>query len=173
MSQLLLNHKMKSLQEEVRKRRPFELAEEEAYLNLLRTHETLYDYFSGLFKPYGISQPQYNVLRILRGMGGEGVRTLDLIGPMVNRVPDITRLVDRLERAGLVSRHQTKEDRRVVLVRLSEKGLALLDQLDRPVRENLQLQLGDFSDDELMELNRLLLKARYPERKSEEKRMKG
>ncbi len=155
---------MKSLQEEVQKREPFELAEEEAYLNLLRSQEKLYDHFSQLFKQYGISQPQYNVLRILRGMGGSGVRTLDLIGPMVNRVPDITRLVDRLEGAGLVTRNQTKEDRRVVLVQITPKGLELLAQLDKPVRDNLRAQLGHLTAEELAELNRLLLKARNPER---------
>ena len=155
---------MKSLQEEIQKREPFELAEEEVYLNMLRTQEKLYEYFSGLFKQYGISQPQYNVLRILRGKGGNGVRTLDLIGPLVNRVPDITRLVDRLERAELVTRHHTKEDRRVVLVSITEKGLALLHQLDQPVREHLQSQLGHLTADELATMNRLLLKARHPER---------
>ncbi len=155
--------KIRTLQQEVQKKNPFELPEEEAYLNLLRTQETLYDHFSKMFKRYGITQPQYNVLRILRGIGGDGVRTLDLVKPMVNRVPDITRLVDRLERAGLISRNQTKEDRRVVLVSITQKGLELLEKLDEPVQFELKKQLSHLEPGELETLNQLLLKARNSE----------
>jgi DNA-binding MarR family transcriptional regulator len=151
-----------ALQEEINKRHPFECPEEEAALNLVRTVDHLGQEFSRLFHEHGVSGPQYNVLRILRGVGGDGLPCVDIAGQMITRMPDITRLVDRLEAAGLVERRRTEEDRRVVLVRITPAGLDVLSRLDRPVLDLHRRQLGHLSRAELAELNRLLVKARRP-----------
>jgi DNA-binding MarR family transcriptional regulator len=151
-----------ALQEEINKRHPFEGPEEEAALNLLRTVDHLGQEFARLFHEHDVSGPQYNVLRILRGVGGDGLPCVDIAGQMITRMPDITRLVDRLEAAGLVERRRTEEDRRVVLVTITAAGLALLARLDRPVLDLHRRQLGHLTRAELAELNRLLVKARRP-----------
>ena len=155
--------KQSTLQHELRKRRPFEVPEEEAYLNVLRTAAALAGEFTRLFRGVGLSESSYNVLRILRGHHPAGVPS-QAIGPqMVTLVPDVTRLVDRLEEAGLAERIRTEHDRRVVLVRITKAGLDLLAKLDRPVTELNKRQLGHLTRKELAELSRLLVKARYPE----------
>lgn len=148
------------LQEELKKRRPFDCPEQEAALNLARTQDYLLQPFARLFAGHGISPPQYNVLRILRGAGGDGLPCQEIAGRMVTRMPDITRLVDRLEGAGLVERRRTREDRRVVLVSIRQRGRDLLGRLDEPVLELHRRTLGHLSRAELQELNRLLVKAR-------------
>ena len=150
------------LKDEIKKRRPFDSPEEEAYLNLLRTTTVLAADFERLFKDAGLSEPQYNVLRILRGAGagGAGLPCLEIASRMITRVPDITRLVDRLEAAGLVERARTSEDRRVVLVKITKKGLDAIAPLDEPLRDIHKRQMGHMTRRELDELSRLLVKAR-------------
>ena len=148
------------LQEELGKRHPFDLPEQEAALNLARTADFLHQPFEQLFESHGLSGPQYNVLRILRGHGAGGVPCHAVGEQMVARTPDVTRLVDRLERAGLAERVRTPEDRRVVLVRATAAGLGLLARLDRPVLDLHRRTLGHLTRAELAELNRLLVKAR-------------
>lgn len=150
------------LQQEIRKKKPFDQPEEEAGLNLLRTVDYVRLPFDRLFAEHGLSDPQYNVLRILRGHGGEGLPCSDIGTQMITRMPDITRLVDRLEQAKLVERARTTTDRRVVLVRLTKAGCDLLNRLDGPVRELHVQTLGHLKRSELAELNRLLVKARHP-----------
>jgi DNA-binding MarR family transcriptional regulator len=150
------------LQQELRKKHPFEVLEQEVSLNLLRTQDHLRQAFVRLFEEQGLSGPQYNVLRILRGHGGDGLPCLEIAAQMVTRMPDITRLVDRLEEAGLVERSRTAADRRVVLVRITRPGLEVLARLDRPVLELHRRQLAHLSRSELEELNRLLVKVRRP-----------
>lgn len=149
-----------TLQDELKKRDPFESLEQEAFLNLLRTSDQLNTEFTRLFATHGLSGPQYNVLRILRGSGDEGLPCLEVAGQMITRMPDITRLVDRLEAAGFVERCRTESDRRVVLVKITATGIELLSRLDLPVRELHKKVLAHLSHDELMELSRLLTKAR-------------
>lgn len=149
----------KSLAEEIGKRRPFERAEVEAYLNLVRTHEHMEAMSARFFKAHGITGPQYNVLRILHGHG-ERMRTYRVAYEMVTREPDITRLLDRLAERGLVSRERCPEDRRVVWVELSETGAALLKSLDRPVTELHKAQFGHVNERKLRTLSRLLFEAR-------------
>ena len=96
------------LQDELKKKLPFESPEQEAMLNLARTNDTFELAFVRLFRSHKISPPQYNILRILRGAGGEGLPCLEIAGRMVTCVPDITRLIDRLERAGLVARTRSE-----------------------------------------------------------------
>jgi DNA-binding MarR family transcriptional regulator len=156
-----------ALQEELGKKHPFASPEQEATLNLLRTHDHVQQAFARLFHEHGLSDPQYNVLRILRGArgegDGEGLPCLEVAARMVTRMPDITRLVDRLEEAGLAERSRTAADRRKVLVRITPAGLALLARLDRPVLDLHKRLLGHLTREELAELNRLLVKARRPE----------
>jgi DNA-binding MarR family transcriptional regulator len=151
-----------ALQHELRKRRPFDLPEEEALLNLRRTLECLAAAYDQLFRGHGLTDPQYNVLRILRGVGGEGLPSSEIAAQMVSRDPDITRLVDRLEKAGLVERVRIPRDRRVILVRLTAAGRQRVNRLDRPLAELHRRQLGHLTRAELADLNRLLVKARYP-----------
>jgi DNA-binding MarR family transcriptional regulator len=151
------------LQEELRKKQPFASLEQEACLNLLRTQDHIQQQYARLFQGHGLSEPQYNVLRILRGAGGEGLPCLEVAARMITRMPDITRLVDRLEEAGLAERARTAADRRKVLVRITPAGLARLARLDRPVLDLHKELLGHLSREELAELNRLLVKARRPD----------
>jgi len=157
---------MPGLKDEIGKRSPFELLEQEAYLNLLRTVSILEADIAPLFKARGLSEATYNALRILRGemLGGSPGVPCQTIGErLITRVPDVTRLIDRLELAGLAKRARTTEDRRVVLVSITKKGLALLESLDTPLMEVHKHMLRHMSREELSELNRLLVKARHPE----------
>jgi DNA-binding MarR family transcriptional regulator len=153
---------MSALQQELGKRNPFDSPQQEALLNLVRTQDYLHQRFARLFEEHGLSGPQYNVLRILRGHGGPGVPSQVIAGQMVNRMPDITRLVDRLEQAGLVERTRTAEDRRLVLVKITAAGLDALARLDHPVLELHEQLLGHLSREELAQLSALLVKARRP-----------
>jgi len=148
------------LAEEIGKKRPFDRPEVEAYLNLVRTHEHLEAMSARFFKTHGITGPQYNVLRILRGHG-ERMRTHQVADEMVTREPDITRLLDRLVERGLVSRERCPVDRRVVWAELTEAGAAALKELDRPVMELHKLQLGHLGERRLRTLSRLLFEARH------------
>lgn len=151
------------LQEEIGKKNPFDSPEQETALNLFRTMDHLQQDSFRLFQEHGLSGPQYNVLRILRGHGGEGRSCCEIAADMITRTPDITRLVDRLEQAGWVQRRRDPDDRRIVRVQITAAGLELLSRLDQPVRDLHKRQLGHLSRAELRELNRLLVKARRPE----------
>lgn len=146
----------------IKKRNPFKSAHEEAYLNLLLTNEVLAEPFSRLFKNHGLSESTYNVLRICRGEHPKGVPVLEIRRRMVSRVPDVTRLVDRLEEAGLLCRHRCENDRRVVFCHITEKGLDLLGRLDEPVGGLERNLLSHLTDTELRVLSDLLEKARAP-----------
>lgn len=154
-----------ALQHELGKRKPFESAEQEAFLNVVRTSSVLGAAFQRLFREYKLSESTYNALRILRGVKDDpstkGVRSCTQIGDhLVARVPDVTRLIDRLEQLGLAERVRCEQDRRVVYVRITRKGSDVLTALDEPVRELHHAQLGHMSRAELAELSRLLVKAR-------------
>lgn len=151
------------LQEEIGKKNPFDSLEQETALNLYRTMDHLQQESCRLLQEHGLSGPQYNVLRILRGHGGEGLSCCEISADMITRTPDITRLVDRLEQAGWVQRRRDGEDRRIVRVKTTPAGLELLSRLDQPVVEMHKRQLGHLSRTELEELNHLLVKVRRPE----------
>lgn len=148
------------LARELKKRRDFELPEEEAFLNILRTANELSGPFEALFKGFDLSEATYNMLRILRGAGEHGRMCSEISEHMVARVPDVTRLVDRLEKQGLATRKRCKEDRRAVYVVITKAGLDLAAKLDGPVRELHRAQLSHLSKADLVALNRLLVKAR-------------
>ena len=148
-----------SLQHETRKRQPFDLPQQEAILSILRTNELFQHRFGQLLREYGITQPQYNALRILRGEG-KPLPCLEVANRMIAVVPAITRLIDRLESAGYATKRQCSADRRVWYVEITKKGLTLLRKLDGPMRE-MYLELGgSLSKRECGQLIKLLEKAR-------------
>jgi len=124
--------KPKTLRDEIRQTRPFESPAQEAILSLFRTTDMLQRMFSKIVEPHGISLQQYNVLRILRGAGKQGIPTLDIADRMVEQTPGITRLLDKLEAKQLVRRERCPEDRRQVLCWITGRGLSLLAQIDKP-----------------------------------------
>lgn len=129
--------------------------EEVAYLDLVRTVEMLSHPLAQLLKSEGLSPAQYNVLRILRG-SPEGLICGEIANRMVTRDPDITRLLDRLEKRKLISRSRSDKDRRVVLTRITPRGLELLAGLDQPVRETHRRLLGHLGVERRGALARLL-----------------
>lgn len=149
------------LQRELKKKRPFESVEQEAILNILRTNDQYQVRFARLFRPYGLTPSQYNVLRILRGEG-QPLPILEIASRTITVVPGITGLIDRLEQAGFVKRERCQEDRRVIWVALTEKARRTLAALDEPLEELHKRLIGHLSPAELQELIRLLEKAREP-----------
>src|SRR6202162_142218 len=111
----------------------FRSREQQATLCLLRTADAVKRRFAQVIEPHGITTQQYNVLRILRGAGPGGLPTLTIGERMIEQTPGTTRLVDRLERKGLVTRTHCPTDRRRVFCRITDKGLELLIELDEPV----------------------------------------
>jgi DNA-binding MarR family transcriptional regulator len=144
------------IQDEIRQNKPFSSLEEETGVSLARTADQLHRRFSELFKKQGLTGTQYNVLRILRGAGNSGLPCKEIGERMVTRDPDITRLLDRMERGGLCLRSRGPNDRRVILTRITEKGLALLRELDKPVLALNKKLLGHLGEDQLRSLLRLL-----------------
>lgn len=154
--------KKSPLQQEIRQRRAFEAPHVEALLNILRTQSVLMGPLAALFKEFGLSQPLYNILRILRGAAPEGLCVQEIADRMIARDPDTTRLLDRLEKLGLARRERSKEDRRVVRVYITKPGLALLDAMEGPLQAVHRKLLGHLSDAELASISRLMAKARHP-----------
>jgi MarR family transcriptional regulator, 2-MHQ and catechol-resistance regulon repressor len=152
---------MAPLGDEIGKRCPFDLPEQEAVLNLFRTSDRLQHRFARLFAEYDLTPSQYNVLRILRGEG-RPLECMEIARRTITAVPGITGLIDRLERKRppLVRRERCSEDRRVVHVAITPEGLELLGRLDGPIRELHRKVLEHFKPREVAELTRLLEKAR-------------
>lgn len=148
------------LQREIQQTRPFSSVEEEVVLNVERTSDALQRAFAELLKPSGLSGTQYNVLRILRGAGAAGLRCQEIGNRMITHDPDITRLLDRLERRGLIARRREEKDRRVVTTRITAGGLKVLKELDEPVRKIHRQLLGHMDSQQLAALNNLLERAR-------------
>ena len=150
----------KGIQAEIQQTKPFSNLEEEALVSLQRTADQLAGRLSDMLKPHGLSPTQYNALRILRGAGDGGRACSEIAERMINRDPDITRLVDRLERRGLVARSREKRDRRVIITRITLAGLDLLRGLDRPIEEFNRKLLGNLGEPQLRTLIKLLEAAR-------------
>ena len=122
---------------------------EEAYVAVLRTADELQAAFSHFLKPYALSPTQYNALRILRGAGEEGLACSKIGERMINRDPDITRLLDRMEARGLIARSRGKEDRRKIFAYITRSGLLLLKKLDQPVEEFIGRLLDEIEESRL------------------------
>jgi DNA-binding MarR family transcriptional regulator len=147
--------------------RKFDSLEQEAYLAIWRTFDRLRVFDEALFAQWGLTAQQYNVLRILRAASPEAVPTLSLVTRLVSRAPDITRMLDRLEESGWISRSRSTTDRRAVLVAITENGIALLDRLIAPLKVCHAKQLEHLSQSELQQLCQLLRKARMPHEPSD------
>jgi MarR family transcriptional regulator, 2-MHQ and catechol-resistance regulon repressor len=147
------------LHHELKKKRPFDSPHQEAMLNLLRTNDQFQNRFGRLFREFGLTSSQYNVLRILRGEG-KPLPCLEIADRMIQVVPAMTGLLDRLEKQGLITRERGSEDRRVIYVELTAKAKVLLSQMDAPVNDLHERLLGQLTSAELKQLNRLLEKAR-------------
>lgn len=130
------------LQDELRQTKPFKQIEEEAYLSIMRTAAMLDHRVSQALKPHGVTGTQYNVLRILRGAGTPGLCRNEVGERLVTAVPDVTRLLDRMEEMGLLVRKRGTEDRRFVTTTLTKKGLDLVNRLDAHVARIHAEQLG-------------------------------
>jgi DNA-binding MarR family transcriptional regulator len=121
------------LRAELKQNRPFPSPQQEAAVALFRTVDELRRRYDLLIDPFGITAQQYNVLRILRGVHPDPLPTLEIGERLIERVPGITRLLDRLEAKGLVRRARCTTDRRMVHCWISDEGLALLARMDDPI----------------------------------------
>ncbi|HEY7424909.1 MAG TPA: MarR family transcriptional regulator [Gemmataceae bacterium] len=149
------------LQHELKKKRPFESPEQEAALSVLRTSDQFQIRFARLFREYGLTPSQYNVLRILRGEG-KPLPILEVASRTITVVPGITGLIDRLEQAGFVNRLRCAKDRRVIYVALTDHATKTLAVLDEPLLALHRKLLGHLSQGELKDFIRLLEKVREP-----------
>jgi DNA-binding MarR family transcriptional regulator len=140
----------------------FDSLQQEVYLGLWRTYDRLRALEDELFARFELTAQQYNVLRLLKAARPDAVPTLSLADRLVSRAPDITRMIDRLEDRGLVKREKQPGDRRVVRVRLTDAGLALLGEIAGPLAECHARQLGHLSEADLKRLSALLKEARRP-----------
>lgn len=149
-----------TLRDEIRQSKPFGSLEQEALLSIERTAAVLMHGFAESLKEHGITPTQYNVLRILRGAGPAGLCRNEIRDRMVAQVPDVTRLLDRMEQGGLVERERAEDDRRLVTTRITREGLRLLKRLDAPVAQSHAQRLGHLSAAQLRSLIALLALAR-------------
>jgi len=133
---------------------------EETYLNVVRTACVLCDRYSEFFKKHGLTDSQYNVLRILSAVHPDGLSCSDIAARMIHRDPDVTRLCDRMVPRGLVARSRSTQDRRVVSVRITEAGLSMLSGMQGDVDRITVSLLDHMEQDELKKLIQLLLKVR-------------
>ena len=147
---------MGRLQRELRQNRPFQSTAHEAVVGLIRTADLVRRHMTALVEPHGITLQQFNVLRILRGAGEEGLPTLVIRDRMIHEAPGITRLLDKLEKAGLARRERTSPDRRQVFCFITERGRAMLDELDGEMKEADEVAVGNLSDAEQRQLLKLL-----------------
>jgi DNA-binding MarR family transcriptional regulator len=151
---------MSTLREEIRQTRPFGSPEQEAYLGILRTAAVLEHATAELLKVYDITPTQYNVLRILRGAGRNGLCRNEVRDRLVAQVPDATRLLDRMEAQGLIERKRESDDRRFVTARIASRGLELLSELDEPMLALHRAQLAALDAREAQVLIELLERVR-------------
>jgi len=143
--------------------------EARVYVRLMRAADALTREAEELLKPYGLSGTQYNVLRILRGAGENGLACREIGCRLISRDPDITRLLDRMEARGWIARARETEDRRVVKTRITSEGMRLLAELDKPVDELHRRQFSHLPESQLRRLSNLLGRAYKQEEEAEEK----
>jgi DNA-binding MarR family transcriptional regulator len=148
------------LRKEIKQKKPFRSLTQEAQLNVVRTSAVLIDRFEQMLKPVGITGAQYNVLRILQGAGGAGLCRNEIRGRMLTRMPDMTRMLDRMEEAGLVVRERQGDDRRMVNTQLSARGRRILEKLDSAVQAEHQRRFGHLSESQLRSLISMLTSVR-------------
>jgi DNA-binding MarR family transcriptional regulator len=150
------------LQAELKQTRPWSSLQEEAVLNIARTAAVIDHAAAQILKPFGITPTQYNVLRILRGAGDAGLCRNEVGERLIRPVPDVTRLLDRMEELGHIDRRRSGTDRRFVGTFITARGIELLDQLDEPVRAFHLSCLSQLDDEQLAALIHLLEVVRSP-----------
>jgi DNA-binding MarR family transcriptional regulator len=151
---------MGKLISELKQTKPFRSREDEVFVNILRTASALMRKETEFLKKYELTPTQYNVLRILRGAGADGLSCRENGDRMITYDPDITKLLDRLEARHLVMRERQQNDRRVIIARISEEGIKLLKKIDKPGEEFAKTLLGHLGARQLDNLNELLESAR-------------
>ena len=134
--------------------------EDHIFVAILKTADALSQEAEQLIKSAGLTMAQYNVLRILRGAGEQGLCCRELAERMITRDPDVTRLLDRLERRGLLARSRDSKDRRIITLRISAAGRRVLKDLDTPVAKHHRKQLSHMGQGDLRKLVELLEAAR-------------
>lgn len=148
------------LRQEIKQAKPFDSLADEAFLNLQRTTDFLMRKVVDALKPFGITPPQYNVLRILRGAGAQGLINREIGERMLTFVPDVTRMLDRLEARNLICRERGIADRRLVTACITAEGLKLLANLDEIFHDFHNRLLGGCNEKELKSLIKMLEKLR-------------
>ncbi|ADW67857.1 MarR family winged helix-turn-helix transcriptional regulator [Granulicella tundricola] len=149
-----------SLADEIKQAKPFASAKEELWLNLLRTTGIISHEMEQNLRPRGLSPTQYNVLRILRGAGAEGLCQYEIRDRLVAQVPDVPRILERMEKAGWIKRNRGEADRRMVIASATEEGLRLVGDLDQPMVQWMNGLFGELEEMELEQLSELLGRAR-------------
>ncbi len=152
----------RTLEVDIKQLKPFKSLREAVLLNLVRTAAELEHQGAQHLKPFGLTPTQYNVLRILRGAGVEGLCRNEVGARLVRQVPDVTRLLDRMEESGLIARERGGMDRRYVTTRLTSQGLELVNRLDAEVAKMHGSLLGHLSTAQLKSLLELLKHVRIP-----------
>jgi DNA-binding MarR family transcriptional regulator len=151
---------MTTLAEELKSKDQNLLPHQEAFLSLLVTANRMASRHEDSFCDFGISSKQYNILRILRGGLPDGLPVMEVGRRMIERSPDISRIINRLLDAGYVKRVRQSSDRRVAIVTITAKGLQLLEQMDKPIEKSIHTMLGSLSEAELATIIELMDKAR-------------
>lgn len=151
-----------SIRDVIRQRKPFDSLQTEVLLTMLRTMDLVLERSHRPICDRGVTSAQYNVLRTLRGAGATGLHTYEVAERLVTRAPNITRLVDKLERKGLLDRRRSDEDRRVVQLHITDAGLDLLAELDAPVAESTKHALEGLDEAGLRDLRDRLNLVRQP-----------
>jgi DNA-binding MarR family transcriptional regulator len=144
------------LRAEIAQRRPFHSLKAEVAVSILRTAALIERHFAQVVARTGVTVQQYNVLRILRGAGAEGLPTLVIRDRMIHAAPGITRLLDKLETAGLARRERTSPDRRQVFCYITDRGLEVLETLDEEMRQADEMAVGNLDEMEQRQLVKLL-----------------
>jgi DNA-binding MarR family transcriptional regulator len=147
---------VKSLKASIKQTKPFKSLKEELLLTLVRTAADIEHQMAQDFRPFGLTATQYNVLRILRGAGPEGLCRHEIGDRLVRQVPDVTRLLDRMEESGLIVRERGSVDRRYVSTRLTPQGLTLVNKLDAEITEMQDRRVGHMSEKQMKSLLELL-----------------
>jgi MarR family transcriptional regulator, organic hydroperoxide resistance regulator len=151
-----MDEELSPILREIRQTKPFRTKGQEVLVALLRTADVVRRAISRVLEPYDITPQQYNVLRILRGAGEQGLPTLEIADRMIEQAPGVTRLLDRLEAKGWVRRQRCQEDRRQVLCWLTPVGLELVTRLDEPVESADAEAVAELSPEDQDHLLRLL-----------------
>ncbi|MBP3192120.1 MarR family winged helix-turn-helix transcriptional regulator [Natronogracilivirga saccharolytica] len=151
---------MQSLKEEIRQNQEFESVQQEAIISLLLTTDRLKRRLSDLTGQYDITPQQYNVLRILYGAGSRGLPTLEIMNRMIERSPGITRLLDRIDRKGLMTKQRSTSDRRTQICTITPEGIRLIDEMSGPMKELTRDVMSHLDDKKLRDLLELLFLVR-------------